>query len=722
MCVYETLPFNEISGKLSVVLRSYDGVDNGIKINEHLVKQKLAFSTGMHSKPDDQIDPRILSASQESLNSMSSERSVESNTTNRSLPIVALPSISAFLALKELMERFESSLADKRSSLIKVKVFEVKTPKEFYLQIDRTEIRNYFEKQEKKLHEICSAMKFSGDIQFEEKQLCAFKVNTEWRRGRIIKRVDQMSSTAPEEPRYLICDMDYGSEQEIKVSLMRKLSEEFEKDGPFAIMCQLYALRPTGGDQWSLSAKDMLKDFVKEFKNDLYILVKGSVDSEPISVSLFSRQEIIPGAFSQKKIFYESINNRLIEKGLATWDKTIAAIFQTDDEDINTVTPRDLKTQMPFSLMSSNDSVLGSLQRLNNDTNPPKIGEFFKYLKEVYPKEQTFFGQGTDLSISHEYHISFRYIWEGISQQPNQMIENQISQTLNEKGELAPFTGPYTTGAACTAYFDFDKTWNRAEIEGITRMPDSQQNQMIVRFVDYGNQQNTLVDRLSSEVFGRETPKQALKCQLINIKAKSQEADTLIRNAIYTKVLDHKCRYFWENYPNLPMKATVEIEDPKNKKAFKPLIQYLEEENLLADKIDDNDTIEDILNINSMIEETYGLFPIVFRPERFYRVMLSHSVGNTFVYLQSLQVLSPIGKESIINVEHNSFLDMLERMRSRVDLFPLIKSFREGFQCVAKYDDNCWYRGIILSADGNANTAQIYFVDHGNIDPVSFDQ
>ena len=544
MCVYETKQFDQNMPKLSVVLRSYDG-DNGIKINELLVKQKLALSTGIHSKPD--YDRQLMNSSQESISSLSSLSSVGTSRSKAVLPF----KVSAFIILKDLLDRFESSQADKRSKLIKVIVSSVESPSDFWVQIDRNEVKDYFETQEKELHKTYSNERFSGGINFEEEEYCAFQVNSNWRRGRVITRVEQSSNATPEEPRYRIIDLDYGSQKEVKVSLMRRLSDKFIKDGPFALNCKLHLLRPTGGLQWSRTAKDEFNDFIVNYNKDLFILVKGSAETEPISVILYSKQTQIPGPFSQEKTIYESINTIFIDKGWATYCRSGSLVSVSegsdDDKDINTETTRDVKTQMPFSLYSSTESVLGSLQqRMTSDSNINKIGTKFEYLKEEYPKEQSFYGLPTDLEIHpKEYNISFRYWFENVPNQPTQVIEKFIQDTLNEKGELDEFNpGPNITGAACTAYFDFDKTWNRAEVIGVTS--DGINTKMCVRFVDYGNQESLLVDKLSSEIFGVKIPKLALKCQLINIKPADEAKHTEIKNFIYTKVLDHKCKFFWE--------------------------------------------------------------------------------------------------------------------------------------------------------------------------------
>jgi hypothetical protein len=548
MCVYECK-----QQKLGVLLRSYDG-DKGININEQLVKRNLAISSGRLSAPDDEI--HRLSSSQESLNSLNS-----STTARDKAPALTLPfTVSAFIVVKEMFERSKLAKADKRSSLIKVSISSVTNPSKFYVQIDKSEIKSYFQELEKALHEEYSSSRYRhfGDTNFINEDLCAFKIEGNWRRGRVIERLNNsIACEAPEEPKFKVFDLDYGDVYELKVSQMRRLSDQFTKDGSFAVMCRLALVRPTGGSDWTHSAIDEFKHAIKQYEKELYILVKeNQITEEPFSVKLYGQEITIPGAFEKQKTVYHSINSILIAKGLAIFDRNSLSVNSSDcesddDNEINDETPRETRKQMPFSLFSQsnkNVSVLESLhqrQQLNNETNS-YAQKVYKYSKEVYPEERTFYGIPTDVDSSAQFCISFRLYKNNVSIQPLQAIEKNITDTIHAKGELEPFSGPFTKGNACTAYFEFDHTWNRAEIEGISQNSSSEQSKLIVRFIDYGNKQTILVDKLSSDVFGIDVPKLALKCQLFNIKPVNEESVILIKNEIYIKVLDKKCKFFWE--------------------------------------------------------------------------------------------------------------------------------------------------------------------------------
>ena len=552
MIPYDVKNFNEIQQKLLVVLRSFDG-DNAIKVNEQMVKDKVAISTGSHSQADAKGDHH-LSASMESLTSIASSSSA---TTNRSQ--VALKSASALIIVKEMMDRNEKACVDKKDSLIKVKVTFVRSPAEFYVQIDGQFVNNLFNQIENDLDNAYARTlhMFTGNVNFKENDWCAFKFNNKWRRGRVLARIEQLTDAAPEEPQYSVFDVDYGGTHDAKVSTMRPLKEELKFHGPLTVKCKLYLIRPSGGDKWTSSAKDEFNEFINNKSSDnddsnMSILVKGSVESEPIPVILYSCERVTAGPFTKTKDVYTSANAYLVSKGLAYYEKVGGDNnnIEIDDEELNNETPRKSSRQsLPFSMLSNGDSVLENLeQRFGTDPQPEqKLDKPFQYLDERYPEVQQFLGVPTDLRIHpKEFNIAFRIYEDRPGPQLIDVINNQITKTLQERGELPQFSGNYKRGDACTCYFDFDKTWNRAEIIGVGSDEDETEMKMLVRFVDYDNYEKVLMEKLSSQVFGSVIPKLALNCQLINIKPNSEESREQINTLIYTRVLDHKCRFIWE--------------------------------------------------------------------------------------------------------------------------------------------------------------------------------
>jgi hypothetical protein len=548
MSAHDIQRTNANEEKLMVVLRSFDGNVTGVKVNELMVKSGKAHSTGAHSRADE--GDRM--GSQESLvSTFTRTSSVESLNTVNPVSNMAQKKVSALIILQELVERHVRSNSDKRTSLINVKVTQMDTPDHFYIQIIKLEVKDYTEAQDTELHNEYSSSRhpLMAGIEYNDKDLCAFKEENEWKRGEVITCLTQLEGNSePQEPTYSVFAIDYGTKHTVKVSQMRPLTAQFQKDGAYAVKCRLHGLKPTGGDRWSATARDKWQDFLAH--EDMYVLIKNdAIESEPIAVKLYFKETVIPGAFKRQRTVYTSLNQILIDNGLAYKCRTKSSANSTvsaesdDDMSINSDV-RNERREMPISLFTTTESILECLsKRYKPDTN--QIGPEFKYLPEVYPNGSTFFAIATEFVVNNEFHISFREFHENMEVQPNTQIENQIMETLKEKGEFAPFGGPFSKGNACTAYFDYDKTWNRAEIVGVVQGKDSQ-SRLIIKYVDYGNQESILVDRLSSEVFGRNTPKLAIRCHMINIKPRDDEADKAIRDLIYQKVLDHKCRYFWE--------------------------------------------------------------------------------------------------------------------------------------------------------------------------------
>ncbi|XP_054164172.1 RING finger protein 17-like [Oppia nitens] len=717
MTTYELDNFSDTysvyQNKVNVVLRSYNGGAEA-KINELMVLKKKAHSTGDHSLCDIQ---RSLNSSQESLLSTRSSTSI-SEESEISLPLGA----SALKICRDLVDRHVRSDSDKRSSLIKVKVTSIENPNEIYVQIDKKEVNEYFETQERALVDDYKNKEFFGEVGFNPNDWCAIKVEGSWKRGKVLNSIDSTSQV----PRFMVLAVDCGTKHDIPVSQMLPLSNVYTKDGAFAMNC-VFGLKPTGGDNWSHTAIDDMKEFLSKNHKNMYILVKEKIiDSEPIRVKLYSKETTIPSAFGKQQVIYTSVSTFLIEKGLALKDTNYSSngvVDSDDDTDINTEMMREVRPEMPQSYFESEGSVLKDLMQRSKSIKPVKIESCIKYIEPIYPKTKTFYAIACEFVANKSFDISFRQFYENMPKQPLINIEDKIQAKLTDAGEFGPFIGELIKGNACTAYFEYDKTWNRAEIVGVTETDDI--SKLVIRYVDYGNEEQTIIDKISSDVFGREVPKLAIRCHIINIQPVNEEADIEIRNIIYAKVLDHKCRFHWENFPTQsPMKVSIDIIENG---LYVPLIRILENKGLLvADREEDLDEeVETILNIEGLIHSTYGLYPIVFETNRFYQVVISHSLAGKHVFFNVDAIDDPTDNEIVINKEHKAFISMLSKLRNKVKHFLPLPRLAEGQTCVAEYDyDHQWYRGLILNVDTNVDSgvANIYFVDYGNSEKVSINK
>ena len=166
------------------------------------------------------------------------------------------------------------------------------------------------------------------------------------------------------------------------------------------------------------------------------------------------------------------------------------------------------------------------------------------------------------------------------------------------------------------------------------------------------------------------------------------------------------------------MKVTIEIPEGGD---YVPFIQFLERRNLLGTNYEDMEVVEDIMSMSPMVDKVFGLFP-TFVVDRFYPVVMAYYVGANYAFFQAMELPRPLGNDRLINFEHDQFVDMLNDMRKDVDTFPYLKVYHEGTPCVAKYEDDLWYRGVIVRHDEFRGEAYVFFIDHGNTDPITVDK
>ena len=123
------------------------------------------------------------------------------------------------------------------------------------------------------------------------------------------------------------------------------------------------------------------------------------------------------------------------------------------------------------------------------------------------------------------------------------------------------------------------------------------------------------------------------------------------------------------------MKVTIEIPEGED---YIPFIEFLERRHLLANRSEENEAVEDLLNIFPIIDKSYGLFPNVFKIDQFYEVVMSWYVSNNYGFFQATELRDAKGQDIVVNNEHDQFLATLTSLRNEVDHFPRLRSFSEG--------------------------------------------
>lgn len=135
----------------------------------------------------------------------------------------------------------------------------------------------------------------------------------------------------------------------------------------------------------------------------------------------------------------------------------------------------------------------------------------------------------------------------------------------------------------------------------------------------------------------------------------------------------------WQNYPNKPMKVTIDIPDPENSGNYRPFIDLLEDLKLLAnDRNEHSEKLDLILDVCPQIDQIFGLYPIIFRIDKFYEVVMSSFVGPNYAFFQAAERRYPVGEEKMINDEHNRFLQMTDSIANDVDTYPQLYDVTTG--------------------------------------------
>ncbi|RWS05052.1 RING finger protein 17-like protein [Dinothrombium tinctorium] len=552
------------SGKACVVLHRFDGQSTSINLNAALVDEGFAQSTGELSRKAERghIDTNGIDETQ------------DIELIDRNDLSTSLQDLSAYRVLREMNERNKAGETSKKESLIKVTISYVKSPDEFWIQLAATEVlfKSFEQSLNEELNDSQSYHSLFGsllvNLPLEVNEICVYKdsigVEAHWRRAIVLEVLPDLNNLDHQAQMYRIFVLDYGVTILCKRSSILKLpkNSQFLKNGSFSISCRLIGLKPSEGEAWAATALEKFQNFLEMHKNDLYILIKEELPEDEtiaVAVALIAKETVIPGPLDPKKTTYHSIKNILIREGVAmplSRRQKVNASESDDEEDLNTINPAlfsasyDSKQAMPFSL-TDKTSLLSQLKQAHRLIRNRKqsikkqtLQTDLKYLDPEFPADSEFKAVVTE--VDQDLNIHFRIVTTDGSPQPISIINQTITQALRERECLTPFTGHYEVGRACTAYFDFDQTWNRAEIQGVVRDETTNCGVLTVRFVDYGNVDQLFTEKLSSDVFNIEIPKLGLYGQLHNCKLFDESLRGKLMSEMNAILVDKTLKFRWE--------------------------------------------------------------------------------------------------------------------------------------------------------------------------------
>ena len=316
-----------MSKKNCVVLRKcYQQED--ININVTLVEESYAQSEGFFSQPMIKINSKNFLLQQEEI-----ELRLDIKMNDEMLQLLKNFDVSGYNILKEIMERNEAAKAQKADLLIKVIVTFAQSPSWFYIQIGQPEVINYLrvyenqlslEYDQKENHEVVDLT-----LTFEIGEICVYFTQDEsgrhWRRGVVIEKnvqSDEANQDCYNGDFYKIKSKDYGNELILSTNFLRKIASDsrFKKDDDFCIRCNLFGLIPTGGSEWTYTAREKFSNIIDQHRNSLYILIKQSLSPlrpQSLSLDIFAKEINSSDPLAPKEVKYTSFSSILIDSGCA---------------------------------------------------------------------------------------------------------------------------------------------------------------------------------------------------------------------------------------------------------------------------------------------------------------------------------------------------------------------------------------------------------------------
>lgn len=331
------------------------------------------------------------------------------------------------------------------------------------------------------------------------------------------------------------------------------------------------------------------------------------------------------------------------------------------------------RSLIPFTNRKG-DSVLGYIRNARAAVQRQMDNTTVRFYKEPEkPQEQSFIALPTEVGLNLKIWFRIHRI-EG--PQLINVINRSITNALKDQDELLPFDGDTIYGRACTAFFEFDKTWNRAEV-----LYPLDEERTFVRFVDYGNEVPVKKEEMSSQVFHPEIPKLALHALLANCKSNAQgrEAEQ-IQHHIHQLIIDHKCVMNWINYLSLKeMRISIIMPDGVD------LTEYLIKNNSLIERaITDDQTL---IAIPPMVRDILSRLPLCgykpstlkFEENCYYPVCITGTFRDNFTFIQPKPVHYPSNEvEEEITKRTSEFLEFLSKMRVEVSRFEKVEEVKTG--------------------------------------------
>jgi len=305
--------------------------------------------------------------------------------------------------------------------------------------------------------------------------------------------------------------LDLGLNRKLDSSRLKNLDIKFRYKNFIDEVHLVNVLPVGGGDIWTRTACDKLKNIVDEFDNLVFVEMIGKSDKGKGSISVNLYLKVIESTEEE----YILVSDKLVELGFA----------------INTGAREEALDSKDFEEM-------GGISKKDLDNSV-----FTQWLRPLPAPNDEF--------LAVPSHVD----WEGnifiCPMIPNQENVNKLRDVLDSKYQgsvYKPADKYWVVGQACVARWDLDGRWYRAQVLKIDYQV------FTVLFVDYGTVEVVTVEDMRKDLLMTEMPIQCFPVQLENVVPVTEKWERSVLDFLHSIVVDQ----------TVSVTITRSIEDTEN--------------------------------------------------------------------------------------------------------------------------------------------------------------
>eukprot|EP00105_Crassostrea_gigas_P034958 XP_019919106.1 PREDICTED: RING finger protein 17 isoform X8 [Crassostrea gigas] len=691
----------------SVVLNDFDDDRPMICLNSELVSKGYANSTGSRSRPLSEEQLQYLAAgSQESLTDTSTRSSSmvlgreSCSASTESLASSALSLTSGTSPRKLSSPAQEGGMSDSSTGArrktpqatkqkkkggcvsvksqatgdedphVEVKIGQFTDPSCFYVYI----VDENLDRLMAEMDEEYSDSEYEW-INLEADTFCAARrpEDGKWYRAKIQRIIHKNLAE--------VFMVDFGYSETIQTSELRNLKKHLSQSGAFSFLCHLAEVVPAGDQSmWSRTACEFM---VEETHNKkLYIKKKGDNIKTSLPVDLILETYVPESALEPARRSYTSLIDMMKDQGLV----------------------------IPAP---------GALSRKKTPVKvQPKTYPIMFFDPPTLPEDNSFIGIPVYVNFDAVIYVQELRGGQNVKDEEFKELSELIQQRFRESEPHKFEETKWQLNQACIAFFHLDQQWYRAKIISL------EPHRVKVKFVDFGNCENVSYDKIRADVEDfMYLPPQCFECALYNTLPNtesgkwSKPALDFMHKSCVTKACVIEVL---ERIDGEPLKIKVMLPDRQDLSSVLESEGYAIQEDSLLELMLQSQEIEAVLKTKN----PYKSMPL-YTVGEFFDVLITHVEIPNVVYYQHTRYSGDEADERTDEINHQ--LTKLEQMWVELNeagpVSPPLMRPKPGKMCCAQYGfDQCWYRGLVITAPDHQNQVLVLYVDFGTSEIVPLER